>query len=83
MTILHQCAFCKHLQGQKGATLVCAAFPQGVPLEIIDNEVDHREPYLGDHGIRWEQSESSLQRTGPIDLFTETGRPEPALSKAS
>ena len=82
MTIMHQCAYCRHLQGQRGATIICAAFPQGIPVEIVDNEFDHKQAYPGDHGTRWEQSENSLQRIGPIDLFTASGRPEPALSKA-
>ncbi len=83
MVIMHQCAFCKHIQGQKGIMLICAAFPQGIPVEIANNEYDHKLPYSGDHGIRWEQSEDTLESLGPIDLFTASGRPEPALSKAS
>jgi 2'-5' RNA ligase len=32
----------------------CAAFPDGIPAAIWDNQADHREPYEGDHGLRWE-----------------------------
>lgn len=32
----------------------CAAFPDGIPAAIYDNQVDHRQPYEGDHGLRWE-----------------------------
>jgi hypothetical protein len=33
----------------------CAAFPDGdgIPLEIIRNEFDHRRPHEGDHGIQF------------------------------
>lgn len=31
----------------------CAAFPDGIPDDIIANEHDHREPHKGDHGLRY------------------------------
>ena len=45
-----QCVYCKH--GKKGA--VCAAFPDGIPRAILDNESDHRKTIEGDHGILWD-----------------------------
>ena len=41
------CVYCKHKQ--RGA--VCAAFPDGIPDEILDMENDHSEPFEGDGGI--------------------------------
>lgn len=46
-----QCRACVHLRpGWK-----CDAFPQAIPLEIVMFGADHRKPYPGDHGVRFEQ----------------------------
>jgi len=29
----------------------CAAFPDGIPTPIIENEQDHRKPIAGDGGV--------------------------------
>lgn len=46
-----QCAFCVH-KHRTGAT--CDAFPNGIPDDILANAHDHRESFIGDHGIRFE-----------------------------
>jgi hypothetical protein len=48
------CTFCKHLKEQ-GRT--CKAFPEkdSIPMEIWTGENDHKKPYSGDHGIRFEK----------------------------
>lgn len=51
------CVGCVHLDRVDGrpnwARMTCNAFPSGIPTPILDNEVDHREPMLGDNGIRF------------------------------
>jgi len=49
---LSQCAYCVH-KDKSGAT--CTAFPDGIPEDILDNEVIHDKPYPGDHGVLYEQ----------------------------
>lgn len=46
-----QCNECVHLFAGKTA---CAAFPDGIPKEILLNRHDHREAYPGDKGVRFE-----------------------------
>lgn len=47
------CLFCGHLFQQEGA-LCCAAFPEGVPLQIAHNRANHRHPFKGDSGLRFQ-----------------------------
>lgn len=47
-----QCISCKWFIGEP-APLMCFAYPKGIPPEIMDGTVDHRQPYLNDTGLRW------------------------------
>jgi hypothetical protein len=53
------CLACKHKTGN----LQCEAFPDLIPAEIHTGRFDHREPFPGDHGIRYERA------PGVIDPF--------------
>lgn len=48
-----QCWYCKHRR-LRGIDTYCAAFPDGIPDDIRWNKVDHKMPYEGDGGIRFE-----------------------------
>jgi len=39
----------------------CAAFPDGIPMEIWIGENDHTKPYLGDNGIQFERVEMPVE----------------------
>jgi hypothetical protein len=50
---------CKHFKGlSPGDELnqrpICAAFPDGIPREVLSGKNDHREPIDGDNGIQFE-----------------------------
>ena len=48
------CTICTRLNLR--ANRQCAAFPDGIPLEIWEGKNSHTEPYPGDHGIRFEDA---------------------------
>lgn len=63
------CMWCVH----KRDGMTCAAFPEGIPEEIITSRVIHTVPYPGDNGIQYEQasepSEFVKERLkGPVRL---------------
>ena len=45
-----QCPQCEHYK----SILKCRAFPKGIPEHIATGKHDHRKPYKGDNGIRFE-----------------------------
>jgi len=49
------CPGCKHFNRDGGwGGFRCAAFPEGIPEAITLSEADHRQPFKGDRGIRFE-----------------------------
>ena len=47
------CMSCRHYDRQS-EDLACGAYPGGIPSGILSSEVDHRQRYSGDHGVRFE-----------------------------
>jgi len=53
--MIPQCLDCKHrFPHETGKPMHCAALPEKIPVIILKNRHDHREPYPGDNGIRFE-----------------------------
>jgi hypothetical protein len=51
------CGGCAHLHGDLRDPK-CDAFPDGIPHEITLSKSDHREPFPGDNGIRFEPKDA-------------------------
>lgn len=50
------CEECAHFQPEVG-NFKCAAFPGGIPEQILDGTIDHHKPYTGDNGIQYKAAD--------------------------
>jgi len=58
---ISQCVWCRHRStgGRR-----CKAFPKGIPEAIIKNRHDHRSPFNGDYGVRFEPEVFEIEFVG-------------------
>ncbi len=48
------CSFCNNFDRSNPIERKCAAFPDGIPLQIWKGENDHTKSFPGDNGILFE-----------------------------
>jgi hypothetical protein len=56
VSVDYPCKTCKHLK-LFSYPVCCAAYPDGVPQEILTGKEKHKKPYRGDNGIQYEKRE--------------------------
>lgn len=66
------CSFCRHSNNDPERT--CAAFPEGIPMEIWMGSNKHIASYPGDHGIQFD-----LADVVPIAVATKRNLPLPTV----
>lgn len=73
------CLSCRHLLTEPqnvGEAATCVAFPDGIPSAIYwDGRADHRRPWPGDRGVRFEQDPN--KPAFDFDSFSETRDQKP------
>jgi hypothetical protein len=48
------CASCRRFNRKDVLNDTCEAFPKGIPEEILRGDNNHRNPSIGDRGLRYE-----------------------------
>lgn len=63
--VIPSCLNCVHFHRENRSGMFCDAFPdgEGIPLEIVEGEHDHKTPYEGDHGIQFDPIDPDMEDT--------------------
>jgi hypothetical protein len=73
------CMWCSRLRANG---LKCDAYPDGIPYEIIENRVDHREPLPRDQGLQFRQDPKKEPLPAHTIALVEAGIPSlPQVAK--
>jgi hypothetical protein len=67
------CYVCRHKD--PGEDLKCGAFPEGIPNEIALSKADHRLPFPGDRGIRFDPVDEDAAKYADAILGPLPARP--------
>lgn len=65
------CIGCQHFrldETRRRSIVVCDAFPDGIPDEILTGKHDHKTPFPGDHGIQFQLREGLAERLEPLGI---------------
>jgi hypothetical protein len=79
MLPVYQCAFCRHYAGVRVVatpmtrsrwTVVdtCAAFPDGIPEEILVGRFNHRAAHPGDNGIQFDPEDEEADHLHRLSI---------------
>lgn len=72
------CPYCTHLNrdSEDVLRLTCKAFPSGIPMEVINNEADHRQPLDGDNGIQFKREAGFKLPALLLDMLSALATPD-------
>lgn len=70
------CMNCKHLRHRRGKGSYCKAFPEGIPDEIFVGAYDHRKPFPGDRGVRFEEVRNPQYNIWWLELMDDGVAPQ-------